>query len=543
MFSWDDPDEIVFCLRPVEHPLHGIIGYVRLEAETDFLFARILSLFLFIKGVLQRIGYEEIWLSVSLQFHGDLFFLFFLKNIDDASENLPSSGSSAHSFHIFTVFIPGPDPYHIAVGETDCPIVPEIPRCPGLHENIPIRKIQCGVEGKSSEFRIAIREDGNDHIGIFRMHSFYALYIRNIRHRTERAVFSSIRENGIGLQEFEKGNLSVSERKPESVMIRIFPERSDSESSEEIQKNGYAYFFDELYGWYVHAFGERLPESDLSFVILGIILRFIGVIITGPVGDRKIEYSAFWQESESFKRERVCERFDGGSRLPEGEGRIDLSCGGFGIVDSADHDPQLRGCIFPGPFSYEDPIITHIPPSKLRESVFRYGIDPFGEGSIEGGPDDVLCCPVFQGCLEEIRYIGKRVSMLRAPIQLFSQHILGFRRCYGVSLRKSIYGFLESGPEIFRLFVGIIGFRIFREDQKSDLFRLSEIFRFPAEIIFRRRSEATVEIPEIHTIDVFREYPIFRIEMIQSYGIEEFQDFLPEGPILSDPEDIPDESG
>lgn len=130
--------------------------------------------------------------------------------------------------------------------------------------------------------------------------------------------------------------------------------------------------FGEFYRRYVHALGKGLSEGNLSLVILGIILRLVGVILTRLVSGRKVEYGALGGDPEFLECQQIGERLDGGSGLTESKGAVDLSSAGFRIIGTADHDSQqrIRISIRRGSFRYEQGIIAHIPPSKFGERIF-----------------------------------------------------------------------------------------------------------------------------------------------------------------------------
>lgn len=109
--------------------------------------------------------------------------------------------------------------------------------------------------------------------------------------------------------------------------------------------------------------------------------------------------------------------------------------------------------------------------------------------------------------------------MIRVPAQIFVQHIFPFLLCYDLIFRENAYDLLESILETLRFLVGIVFLRVLREDQESDLFRFGEIIRFPAEIVLCRGFEAVVQVPEAYAVDIFREYLILRIQVIEAYGV------------------------
>jgi|GEM_PF-6865413 len=144
------------------------------------------------------------------------------ESVDDTAENLSSTGCTTDPFHILTTLITRPNSDHIVRSKPDRPIVPEIPRSSGLDCDDPVAEIKWGIEWESGEFRVAIGEDGVDHIGVLGIDDFFAGFCRG--GNLKRAELSIVAENRVGLEELEEGNLAVSEGESKTIVVSIFGE-------------------------------------------------------------------------------------------------------------------------------------------------------------------------------------------------------------------------------------------------------------------------------------------------------------------------------
>lgn len=176
------------------------------------------------EGIL-GLGHAREWLRVlSGGFEG----------VDDPTENLTSPGRSTDPFHVLTTLIPRPDPNHIVRCESDRPIIPEIPRGSRLDRDEPIREIEGRIQRETSEFRIAIGENGVDHVGVFGIDDGLAGFRGS--GNLKRTKLSVVCEDRVSLEELIERNLAVSEGERKPIVIGIPSERGNAERLEELEE-------------------------------------------------------------------------------------------------------------------------------------------------------------------------------------------------------------------------------------------------------------------------------------------------------------------
>jgi hypothetical protein len=90
---------------------------------------------------------------------------------------------------------------------------------------------------------------------------------------------------------------------------------------------------------------------------------------------------------------------------------------------------------------------------------------------------------------------------------------------------------------------GIKAARIFREYEESNLFGFCEIFRVFSEIIERCRPESDIQVSKTHSIDILREYFLFRVDVFDTESIDRLEEFMLEISLLIDPESVANELG